>query len=72
MQYEYQIIDSAVDGNPDSEFELNELGKEGWQLVGILPQINRTRFYFMRFVVTISPLFEGVFAHSPHQPERKE
>ena len=64
MQYEYKTIDSydtqaykqvwAGDGNPDSKINLNELGKEGWQLVGILPLTYTTRFYFMRFIMTIS------------------
>ena len=50
MYWEYQIINSAIDGNPDNEFELNELGKEGWELCGILCQINNTKFYFKRLV----------------------
>jgi hypothetical protein len=49
MQYENKIINSLKDGNPDSEFELNELGKEGWRLVAI----NNYKFYFIRFILTL-------------------
>ena len=53
MQIEYKIIDSNTDGNPDSEYELNELGKDGWELCAIMPQVNTVRFFFKRFVTTI-------------------
>jgi len=31
--WEYKIIDDWLDGNPDHEDELNDLGREGWELV---------------------------------------
>lgn len=36
MQWEYKIINPHKDGNPNSEFELNELGKERWELVTVV------------------------------------
>jgi len=54
MQYEYKIV-RLIEGTGLDEDELNELGKEGWQLVAAMPK----RFYFMRFVITIySPAYE--------------
>ena len=49
MKFEYKIIDPEEDGNPDSEYELNELGKDGWQLVGIdTLHVPYQRYYFVR------------------------
>lgn len=50
-KFEYKIINSMLDGNPDSEYELNEIGKEGWELCAILPEINTTKFYFKRKII---------------------
>lgn len=51
LKYEYLIIDDSKDGNPDSEFELNELGKEIWELCFVLDGINGSRrWYFKRFL----------------------
>ena len=59
MYWEYRIIDSMVDGNPDGQYELNELGKDGWELCGILTQINTTRFYFKRLATQIYESTDG-------------
>ena len=45
MQYEYKLI-KVAEGTGLDEDELNELGKKGWQLVGVMSE----RFYFIRFV----------------------
>jgi len=34
-QWEYKIINDWEHGDPDSEFELNELGNYGWELVHV-------------------------------------
>lgn len=36
MKWEYRFINPHKDGNPNAEFELNELGKEGWELVTVI------------------------------------
>ena len=49
MLWEYKIIDTSKDGNPDSEYELTELGKEGWELVTIkIDSFGNERWYFKR------------------------
>ena len=49
MEWEYKIINPHKDGNPNSEFELNELGKEGWELVTISDRCWPTEsWYFKR------------------------
>lgn len=53
MDWEYKIIDTAKDGNCN-EFELNELGSEGWELCSVLSMPIKEwastfyRFYFKR------------------------
>ena len=36
MKWEYKFINPHKHGNPNSEFELNELGQEGWELVTVI------------------------------------
>lgn len=57
VQWEYQIINDWEHGNPDSEEGLNELGKEGWELVSVVDHIVKVissgpltgkRWYFKR------------------------
>ena len=50
MRFEYLIIDDSEDGNPDSVFELNELGKEGWELCCIQGCGHVIKWYFKRTV----------------------
>jgi hypothetical protein len=52
MSTEYKIIDTKTDGNPDDEYELNELAKEGWNLVCVKPIFDGSeRYYFRRFSI---------------------
>lgn len=47
--WEYFIVDTSKDGNPDNEYELNELNKEGWELITIKIEVNGSeRWYFKR------------------------
>ncbi len=49
VQWEYKIIDDQVDGNPDNEWELNNLGLDRWELVAIKSVASgSTRWYFKR------------------------
>lgn len=48
--WEYKIIDDQLEGNPDSVFELNELGKDGWELVFRTSGLGGERWYFKREV----------------------
>lgn len=50
MKYEYKIIEDQYDGSCDNEYELNELGKEGWELCAIKVShwTGNSFFYFKR------------------------
>jgi len=54
ITWEYMVIDEHKHGSPDNEFELNELGKEGWELTCSRGDStgNRT-WYFKRRISTI-------------------
>jgi len=45
---EYQIIDERLDGNPDNVFELNALGREGWELCGITETLHGAHRWFFK------------------------
>jgi hypothetical protein len=46
-EYKELVRDSKADGLP-SETELNELGKEHWELAGVIREDDRVHFYFKR------------------------
>ena len=46
--WQYRVITRTVDETPLSEEELNGLGKEGWELVAVVPQSKRVQFYLKR------------------------
>lgn len=51
MKYEYKIIDTAIDSNPDNENELDYLGEKGWLLCAVYDGSSvygGKRFYFTR------------------------
>ena len=51
--FEYKIINANKHSDPGSEYQLNELGKEGWQLVAINTyNYPYPRYYFMRYLST--------------------
>jgi hypothetical protein len=45
--WEYKHV--SAEGTPD-EAQLNALGAEGWELVGVLPAANAVHLYFKRLV----------------------
>jgi len=45
LVWEYKHV--AFD-KPPTEEELNEIGKGGWELTGIVPHGDQTHFYFKR------------------------
>jgi len=47
-----------IGGNLDSEFELNELGKEGWELVCVNAVGNGMSWYFKRSKVEEKMTFD--------------
>lgn len=50
-QFEYKVYDQKDGINPDSEYELNELGIQGWELVSIRrsdSEYGGYKFYFKR------------------------
>ena len=54
-QFEYKVYDQANGINPDSEYELNELGSQGWELVAIRrsdSEYGGYKFYFKREALT--------------------
>jgi hypothetical protein len=47
--WEYRIISRNVaDESPLSDDELNDLGRGGWELVGVAPLPGKVQFYFKR------------------------
>lgn len=44
-EYKHVVRQAAL-----SESELNALGPEGWELVGVVPASNAVHFYFKRLV----------------------
>jgi hypothetical protein len=47
--WEYKVVSkSTVDEPPLTEDELNALGKDGWELVGVVPLTATVQFYFKR------------------------
>ena len=45
--WEYRVVSKKVD-QPLTQEELNALGKDGWELVGIVPLLNTVQFYLKR------------------------
>jgi hypothetical protein len=46
--WEYKHVARAADASPFEETELNTLGREGWELVGVTSDARTTHFYFKR------------------------
>lgn len=53
--WEYRVVSKEVD-QPLTQDELNALGKDGWQLVGIVPVLNTVQFYLKRIRGQRTPL----------------
>lgn len=48
-RWEYLIIDDMKDGSPDSCEELNNLGNDGWELVGMkIEPLGNIKWYFKK------------------------
>jgi hypothetical protein len=45
--YPARVVSKEVD-QPLTQDELNALGKDGWELVGIVPLLNTVQFYLKR------------------------
>ena len=45
--WEYRVVSREVD-QPLTQDELNALGKDGWELVGIVLLLNTVQFYLKR------------------------
>ena len=53
MWWEYKIIETGDGGNPDDEYEMNELGRDGWELVTVkIEHTGAERWYFKRLNYT--------------------
>jgi hypothetical protein len=49
QQWEYRVVTKSVANESSvSEDELNALGKDGWELVGVVPATSDVRFVFKR------------------------
>jgi len=46
--WEYEVVIRNVNQLPLSQGELNALGKDGWELVGVVPMPDTVQFYFKR------------------------
>jgi hypothetical protein len=47
QHWEYKVVGRAAE-QPLTEAELNALGKDGWELAGIVPQPESVQFYLKR------------------------
>ena len=47
-RWEYNVVVRDVSAGPLSETELNALGAEHWELVGIVPSEGRIHYYLKR------------------------
>ena len=48
QKWEYKVVSMNADQLPLSQDELNALGKDGWELVGIVPLSSAVQFYLKR------------------------
>jgi hypothetical protein len=46
--WEYRVVSRATDQAPLGQDELNALGKDGWELVGVVPMSDTVQFYLKR------------------------
>jgi hypothetical protein len=46
--WEYRIASRKSDEQPLGEDELNALGNDGWELIGVVPLPHEVRFFFKR------------------------
>ena len=46
--WEYKVVMKSADERPVSEDELNALGNEGWELVGVVQLPTKAQFFFRR------------------------
>jgi len=46
--WEYEVVSRNADQLPLSQDELNALGKDGWELVAVVPLSNTVQFYLKR------------------------
>jgi Domain of unknown function (DUF4177) len=46
--WEYKVVSRAADQAPLGQDELNALGKDGWELVGVVPMSDTVQFYLKR------------------------
>jgi len=69
MQYEFQVLEFEMD-QPSSRVEmlLNELGSDGWQIVGVVQALLRGRIFLQRLAFVSSDLPARREAVQPYQP----
>jgi hypothetical protein len=48
--WEYEVVSRTVDQLLLTQGELNALGKDGWELVGVVALSNTVQFYFKRIL----------------------
>ena len=48
--WEYEVVSRTVDQLPLTQGELHALGKDGWELVGVVALSNTVQFYFKRIL----------------------
>jgi hypothetical protein len=46
--WEYKVVTRSASGDAMPEDELNALGHDGWELVGVVPLADTVRFYLKR------------------------
>ena len=46
--WEYHVVSRKMADDPLGEDELNALGKDGWELVGVAPMPETVQFYLKR------------------------
>ena len=62
MKYEYKVMKKNEFFEPENEHSLNTLGRQGWELIAIVPSKSKYDFdlyYFKRVISQLPTILKG-------------